>query len=66
MGKKDKNIISAKLIFGRFGLHRRGGSSPDAIGTSSDQISKENKATGTIADIRKKYILTVKAMRLLC
>jgi len=45
VGKKDKNIIGAKLTFGRFGLPRRGG--------SSFPISKENKATGAIADIRK-------------
>jgi hypothetical protein len=44
VGKKDKNIIGAKLIFGRFGLR------------SSIQISKENKAIGAITDIQNKLI----------
>jgi len=44
VSKKDKNIIGAKLIFGRFGLPRRGGSSVPK--------SKENKATGAITDIQ--------------
>jgi hypothetical protein len=61
VGKKDKNIIGNKLIFGRFGLpclpagrpaYRQAGVFP-AYGrqVSFVPISKENKATGVIADI---------------
>jgi hypothetical protein len=44
----DKNIIGAKLIFGRFGLpaYRQAG--------VFCPKSKENKATGAIADIYNK------------
>jgi hypothetical protein len=44
------HIIVARLIFGRFGLHGLGG--------PSVPISKDNKATGAIADVhipKKKY-----------
>jgi hypothetical protein len=55
--KKDKNIIGAKFRFGRFGLHRGGGSSlPTGMQASSISISKENKTNGAIADIHIKDI----------
>jgi hypothetical protein len=58
VGKKDKNIIGNKLIFGRFGLPclRQAGVFPTyGRQASFVPISKENKATGVIADIHKIY-----------
>jgi hypothetical protein len=52
-GKKDKNIICAKSIFGRLGLLclRQAGAFP-AYGRQASYflIEKENKATGAIED----------------
>jgi len=57
VGKKDKNIIGNKLIFGRFGLPCRQAVVFPTYGrqASSVPISKENKAAGLIADIHKIY-----------
>jgi len=56
VGKKEKNLIGTKLIFGRFGLPclpagRRL--------RSSVPISKETKATGAIAHIHIAFLLSV-------
>ena len=52
-GKKDKNIIGNKLIFGRFGLPCQ---PAGRRLRSSVPISKENKATGAMTDIHKMII----------
>jgi len=61
VSKKNKNIIGAKLIFGRFGLPclpvgkrlpcLRQAGLPTGRQASSVPISEENKATSAIADI---------------
>jgi hypothetical protein len=55
LGKKDKNVIGAELIFGRSGLP---GLPAGRRLRSSVPIGKENKATGAIVDLHIAYFYT--------
>jgi hypothetical protein len=58
VGKRDKNVIGAKLIFGRIGLPCLPAGRP-AYGRQASfvPISKGNKAINAIADINNLIII---------